>query len=63
MTVTGIQTADIIIKAQKPAEQAGLALVSARATAAGTVALEFCNNSAVSITPTASETYTFVVVQ
>jgi len=63
VTVTGVQTADIIIKAQKPAEQAGLALVSARATAAGTVALEFCNNSAVSITPTASETYTFVVLQ
>jgi Pectate lyase superfamily protein len=62
-TVTGIQVSDIILKAQKPTEQTDLALVSGRATAANTVALDFCNNTTSSITPSAHETYTFVAVQ
>jgi hypothetical protein len=61
--VTGVQSSDIVLKAQKPSEQNGLALIGGRATAANTVALDFCNNTASSITPTAHEAYTFVVVQ
>jgi hypothetical protein len=63
VTVTGVQANDIVIKAQKPTEQTGLALIGGRVTAANTVALDYCNVTSASITPTADEAYTFVVMQ
>lgn len=63
LTVTGIQAADTIISAQEAAFQPGLSIAGAITTGTDTVSVNFCNNTASSITPTAGETYTFVVVQ
>lgn len=63
VTVTGVQASDTVLKVTKPTEQAGLSVVSGRASAANTVSVNFCNNTSAPITPRASESYTFVVVQ
>jgi hypothetical protein len=66
-TVTGLsvgdslQNQDIILNVYKPTAQTGLALGQSRVTAANTVAIQFINPTAGSITPTAGETYTFTV--
>ena len=56
ITVTGVATGQLVI-VNKPTAQAGLALAASRVSAANTVALTFGNDTAATITPTASETY------
>lgn len=66
-TVTGLSTgsslqaSDQILAVNKPTAQSGLGIVNARVTAANTVGITFINPTAADITPTAGETYTFVV--
>lgn len=66
-TVTGLsvgdslQAPDQILLVTKAAHQAGLAITSARVSAADTVEITFVNPTAAGITPTAGELYTFVV--
>ena len=62
-TVTGIAAADILIAVSKPTEQAGLSAGLGHVTGANTATINFCNNTAAPITPTAAETYQFVAVQ
>ena len=56
-TATGVAVGDVVIAVNKPTAQAGLGIVGFRVTAANTVGVTFSNNTAGSITPTASETY------
>ncbi|MBZ5528944.1 MAG: hypothetical protein LAN71_13715 [Acidobacteriia bacterium] len=62
-TVTGLAAGDILIAVNKPTEQAGLSVLPGHVSAANTATLNFCNHTAASITPTASESYSFVAVQ
>lgn len=62
-TVTGVKTTDVVISVEKPSHQAGLGIVGARVTAADTVGITFSNNTGAGITPTAGETYDFVVAR
>lgn len=57
----GLNAPDQILSISKAAHQAGLAITGARVSAADTLAITFVNPTAGSITPTAGETYTFVV--
>jgi hypothetical protein len=61
-TVTGVATGDVV-DVNKPSAQAGLSVPNVRASAANQVGINFCNNTASPITPTASETYLFFVRQ
>lgn len=62
-TVVGVAVGDLVL-VFKPTAQAGLAVVSSgRVTALNTVAITFINDTAAGITPTAGETYTFLVVR
>lgn len=65
LTATGINAGDIVLNASgvKPTFQAGLMVGGVLVTGANTVSINFCNVTAASITPTASETYTFDVEQ
>lgn len=56
ITVTGVATGQLVIL-NKPTAQAGLILASARVSATNTVQVTFGNDTAATITPTASETY------
>jgi len=62
-TVAGVLASDVLIGVNKPTEQAGLSLTPGHVTGANTATINFCNNTGASITPTASESYNFVVVQ
>lgn len=55
-TLNGIAVGDVVY-VSKPTAQAGLGIVSCRVSAANTLAITFSNNTAASITPTATETY------
>jgi hypothetical protein len=55
-TGIGLLTTDLVL-VQKAANQAGLALGGSRVSAADTLAINFVNATAVSITPTANEVY------
>ena len=59
-TVNGLQTGDHVV-VQKPTAQAGLGIVGSRVSAANTLAITFSNNTAGSITPTASQVYKVLV--
>lgn len=67
-TVNGLATSatngsvinDVILAINKPTAQAGLGIVGFRVSAANTLAVTFSNNTAGSITPTASEVYSIV---
>jgi hypothetical protein len=61
-TVTGVATGDVVV-VNKPTAQAGLGVSGVRASAANQVGINFCNNTAAGITPTASEVYSFSVIQ
>ena len=61
-TVTGVETGDVVT-VNKPTAQAGLGIGGVRASAANQVGVTFCNNTAGSITPTASQVYTFGAIQ
>lgn len=56
-TVTGLATTDTILSVTKPTSQAGLFIDGSRISATNTLALTFGNNTAVGITPTATEAY------
>lgn len=58
--VGGIPAGTILLAAQKPTAQAGLAIVGYRVSAADEVGITFGNFTGASITPTASEVYRFV---
>lgn len=62
-TVTGVKVGDVVVAVEKPSHQAGLGIVGARVTAAGTVGITFSNNTGAGITPTAGETYDFVIAR
>lgn len=62
-TVTNVVAVDFLIGINKPTEQAGLSVTTGHVSGAGTATMNFCNNTASPITPTAGETYQFVVVQ
>ena len=53
---------DAVAAVNKPTAQAGLGIVGARVSSEGNVAITFSNNTGSAIVPTASESYTFVLV-
>jgi hypothetical protein len=55
-TGIGLLTTDLVL-VQKPTSQAGLALGGSRVSAADTLAINYVNATAVSITPTPNEAY------
>lgn len=56
LTVTGVATGQLVI-VNKPTSQAGLAVGTARVSATNTIQVTFGNDTAATITPTATETY------
>ena len=62
-TVTGVKVGDVVVAVEKPSHQAGLGIVGARVTAVDTVGITFSNNTGAGITPTAGETYDFVIAR
>jgi len=62
-TVTGVKVGDVVVAVEKPSHQAGLGIVGFRVTAADTVGITFSNNTGAGITPTAGETYDFVIAR
>lgn len=60
-TVTGAAVGQFVY-VNKPTAQTGLGIVGARVSAANTVAINFGNFTGGGITPTASETYTFILI-
>ena len=62
LTVTGVKVGDVI-SVNKPSAQAGLGVVGVRVKSAALVSVTFGNFTALAITPTASETYSFLVVR
>jgi hypothetical protein len=59
-TVNGLRVGDVV-SINKPTAQAGLGIVGSRVSAANTLGITFSNNTASSITPTASQVYKVVV--
>ena len=51
-----------LVAVQKPTVDAGIAIVGVRASAAGSVAITYANDTAATITPTATQTYTFELI-
>jgi hypothetical protein len=62
-TVSGIEAGDVVLRVLKPSEQAGLWIAGGRASAPNTVAIQFCNDTLLGITPTPGESYTVVAIQ
>lgn len=61
-TVTGVALAtDYCVSVSKPTAQAGLGIVGWRVSADNTIAITFSNSTTGSITPTAAQTYQFIV--
>ena len=54
--VAGVVLNDVI-NVNKPTAQAGLGIVGVRVSSAGNIGINFSNNTAASITPTAAEVY------
>lgn len=63
ITVTGVETTDILLSVVKPTFQAGLGIVGARIKSANTVAITYMNPTAGGVTPTADEVYLFTVIK
>lgn len=61
-TGIGLLTTDVVL-VQKPATQAGLSIGGSRVSAADTLAITYVNSTAVSITPTANQTYVVTVLR
>ncbi len=61
--VIGVVPGDVLIAVSKPAEQEGLSVTLGHVVGTNTLTVNFCNNSASPLTPTAGETYQFVVVR
>lgn len=62
-TVAGLVATDFVAAVNKPTTQAGLGIGNARISAANTLALTFSNDTTGSITPTASEVYTIIIIR
>lgn len=62
VTVTGLKTTDLVFIGPYTCATA-VGLCGARVSAADTLTLRFVNPTAGSVTPTASQTYTFLVVR
>lgn len=62
-TAPGVKVGDVVVAVEKPSHQAGLGIVGFRVTAADTVGITFSNNTGAGITPTAGETYDFVIAR
>lgn len=63
ITVTGVETGDILLSVVKPTAQAGLGIAGARIKAANTISIIYVNPTAGAVTPTADEVYLFTVVK
>ena len=61
-TVNGLQVGDWV-GVIKPTNQAGLAVVNSRVSAANTLAISFGNFTAAGITPTASQVYSVMIAR
>jgi hypothetical protein len=62
MTITGVLSTDMVAVVNKPTTQAGLLVGTARVSAASTVQVTFGNDTAATITPTATETYDVITL-
>lgn len=62
-TVPGVLASDMLVEVNKPTAQAGLGIAGVRVSAANTVGITFSNNTASGITPTAGETYKFMLAR
>jgi hypothetical protein len=62
-TVPGVLASDVLLSVSKPTAQAGLGTVGWRVSALNTVGITFSNVTAASITPTASQSYTLLLVR
>lgn len=60
-TVTGVTTGQAVA-VQKPTVNAGISIVGTRVSAADTVGITFANDTAATITPTATQTYVFEAI-
>jgi len=61
--VIGVVRGDVLIAVSKPTEQEGLSVSLGHVVDTNTLTVNFCNNSASPLRPTADETYQFVVVR
>lgn len=61
--VIGVVGGDVLIAISKPTEQRGLSVTPGHVIGTNTLTVNFCNNSALPLTPAADETYQFVVVR
>jgi hypothetical protein len=59
--VTGAAVGQLVA-VQKPTVDAGIAVVGVRASATGSVAITYANDTAATVTPTAGQTYTFELI-
>ena len=55
--VANLGTADVIVGVNKPTAQAGLGIVGARVSSAGSIGITFANVTTAAITPTGSQVY------
>lgn len=60
--VPGVRLDDAVVAVNKPTAQAGLGIVGMRVPSEGNVAVTFMNTTADAIVPTASQSYTFVLM-
>lgn len=62
MTVTGVLATDMVAVVNKPTSQAGLLVGTARVSAADTILLTLGNDTAATITPTATQDYKVITL-
>jgi hypothetical protein len=62
ITVTGVLATDMVAVVNKPTSQAGLLVGTARVSAADTIRLTFGNDTAATITPTATQDYKIITL-
>lgn len=62
MTITGVLATDMVAVVNKPTTQAGLLVGTGRVSAANTVQVTLGNDTAATITPTATETYDVITI-
>jgi hypothetical protein len=61
-SVSGVLSAsDTVVQVVKPTDQAGLSIGNVRVTANNQITLQFVNSTNSAITPTAAETYSFII--
>ena len=62
MTIAGVLATDMVAVVNKSTTQAGLLVGTARVSAANTIQVTFGNDTAATITPTATETYEVITI-